>query len=416
MTRITDEGTKKMTTGLTPFITLVDIGNGIQYPGAKTGYVDDKVTSTAALFYCDDKRAVIAVRGTYELWHDGVIIDADAEQVKSQFNIKGEFHKGFYTQAKAIIDDDLFKKFLNQIKGKELYLTGHSLGGAVATILAAYLYEKGLKPLLYTYGSPRVGNVHFANYYANRFTHFRHVNGGDIVPAVPGRILDGSIKTLARQTIENAVLFPLFRDNYNGLINIKGDLYTHHGTLCQFINENKRVLMLPFFQHEITQLHASIQTGEEAKSSPDRAHKIGDPRTHSINAYLDNVKTVLIELYRFYTDNHCIGTTPESCQEHPLNSFLKKRIKEVQQEIDSLLKVSNNLLVFTMMMLSPPTYSQYYKLIANKKQIEKSYQNILAKLEKLDKTTINQYELYSKHIGHPDIEKQLKDLIKRYKS
>ncbi|MCQ9122399.1 hypothetical protein BKG95_07390 [Rodentibacter pneumotropicus] len=413
MTQITDEGTEKITTGLTPFITLVDIGKGIQFPSSETGYVDDDETSTAALFYCDDKRAVIAVRGTYEFWHDGVIIDGDAEQIKPDldFSIKGEFHKGFYTQAKAIIKNGRFENFLELVKGKELYLTGHSLGGAVATILAAYLYEKGLTPLLYTYGSPRVGNVHFANYYANRFTHFRHVNGGDIVPAVPGRILDGSIKTLTNQTLKNAILPSFLGDPYNGLINIKGDVYTHHGTLCQFINENKRVLMLPFFQHEITQLSASIQTVEDAKSSPDRAHKIGDPRTHSIDAYLDNVKMVLMELYRFYTDNHCIGTAPESCQEHPLNSLLNKRIKEVQQEIDSLLKVSNSPLVFTMMVLSPTTYSQYYKLIADKKQIKKSYQTILTKLEKLDKTTINQYELYSKHVGHPDIEKQLKDLI-----
>ncbi|OOF57605.1 hypothetical protein BKK56_01020 [Rodentibacter genomosp. 2] len=375
----------------------------------------NKATSTAALFYCDDKRAVIAVRGTYELWHDGVIIDGDAEQVKPDpnTNIKGEFHKGFYTQAKSIIQNGRFKALLQVIKGKELYITGHSLGGAVATILSAYLYEKGLKPLLYTYGSPRVGNVYFANYYANRFTHFRHVNGGDIVPAVPGRILDGSVKTLTRQTIKNAVLFPLFRDNYNGLINIKGDLYTHHGTLCQFINDNKRVLMLPFFQHEITQLSASIQTVEEAKSNPDRAHKIGDPRTHSMDAYLDNVKAVLIELYRFYNDNHCMGTTPDSCQEHPLNYFIQERIKAVQQEIDALSKTSNNFLMLTMMVLSPITYQQYYKLIANREQIRKLYQNLLAKLERLDNTTINQYELYSKHVGHPDVEKQLKDLISK---
>ncbi|MBN6069438.1 lipase family protein [Aggregatibacter actinomycetemcomitans] len=413
MTQITDEGTENMTTGLTPFITLVDIGKGIQSSTPQTGYVDDKSTSTAALFYCDDKRAVIAVRGTYEFWHDGVIIDGDAEQIRPspELNIKGEFHKGFYTQAKSIIDDGRFDDFLGQIKGKELYLTGHSLGGAVATILAAYLYENGLKPLLYTYGSPRVGNVHFANYYANRFTHFRHVNGGDIVPAVPGRILDGNIKTLTGQTLKNAMLPYFLRDSYNGLINIKGDVYTHHGTLCQFINDNNRVLMLPFFQHEITQLSASIQTVEEAKSRSDRAHKIGDPRTHSIDAYLDNVKTVLIELYRFYSDNHCMGTTPESCREHPLNYFLKGRINEVQKEIDTLSKTSNKLLMITMMVMSPKMYNQYYKLIADREQVKKTYQNILAKLERLDKTTINQYELYSKHVGHPDVEKQLKDLI-----
>ncbi|WP_335342882.1 hypothetical protein [Rodentibacter genomosp. 2] len=40
MTRITDEGSENMTTGLTPFITLVDIGEGIQFSPPQTGYVE----------------------------------------------------------------------------------------------------------------------------------------------------------------------------------------------------------------------------------------------------------------------------------------------------------------------------------------------------------------------------------------
>lgn len=67
-------------------------------------------------------------------------------------------------------------------------MTGHSLGGAIATILAAHLrIDLGINVTTYTYGAPRVGNVPFAEFVKGqgdrnyRITHFN-----DIVPMVPG--------------------------------------------------------------------------------------------------------------------------------------------------------------------------------------------------------------------------------------
>ncbi|WP_150539618.1 lipase family protein, partial [Actinobacillus vicugnae] len=166
LTKIKDDGGGTITHGLTPFIQLVDIGKGIRHDDLGTGSVEDKPTSTAAFFYVDETRAVISVRGTFEKkdW----LIDGDAKQIKPDFNIKGELHRGFYTQAETIIRSDKFIGFVDSLNEKELYVTGHSLGGAVATILSAYLFELGFKPLLYTYGSPRVGNSDFARYYSDK--------------------------------------------------------------------------------------------------------------------------------------------------------------------------------------------------------------------------------------------------------
>ncbi|RPI77437.1 MAG: lipase family protein, partial [Planctomycetaceae bacterium] len=66
-------------------------------------------------------------------------------------------------------------------------VTGHSLGGALAT-LAARRLPAALKPFeVATFGQPRVGNVTFINGYMLR--HNRYVNNHDIVPSVPPRFI-----------------------------------------------------------------------------------------------------------------------------------------------------------------------------------------------------------------------------------
>ena len=63
-------------------------------------------------------------------------------------------------------------------------VTGHSLGGALASVCAIHLYQKGVRlDAILTYGSPRAGNPTFAQWYdrvifnytryAFRVTHYR---------------------------------------------------------------------------------------------------------------------------------------------------------------------------------------------------------------------------------------------------
>lgn len=75
-----------------------------------------------------------------------------------------------------------------------LYITGHSLGGALAVLAAALIYSErqlaGLRPLLkgvYTYGQPMVGGPTFARHFDEKFGKklFRHIYGNDIVPRLP---------------------------------------------------------------------------------------------------------------------------------------------------------------------------------------------------------------------------------------
>lgn len=77
-----------------------------------------------------------------------------------------------------------------------LYITGHSLGGAMAVIAAALIhvypeleYLRRKLRGVYTFGQPMVGDDDFAHSFGTQFGNklFRHVYRNDIVPALPPR-------------------------------------------------------------------------------------------------------------------------------------------------------------------------------------------------------------------------------------
>ena len=84
-----------------------------------------------------------------------------------------------------------------QDKGQTVWLTGHSLGGALAVLAAAMLCDNGVEVSgVYTYGAPRTGNgafareldLHLCDERGRGRPHpraFRVVNAPDLVPHVP---------------------------------------------------------------------------------------------------------------------------------------------------------------------------------------------------------------------------------------
>eukprot|EP00760_Papus_ankaliazontas_P023216 PhM_4_TR1988/c0_g2_i1/m.68940 len=98
-------------------------------------------------------------------------------------------HTGFLMAYRAIKDELLpsVQEAIAEHPGKEVIVTGHSLGGALATF-AAYDIKRFLRvePTVYTFGAPRVGNDTFAQMYDAMVPNtFRVVNESDIVTSIP---------------------------------------------------------------------------------------------------------------------------------------------------------------------------------------------------------------------------------------
>lgn len=69
--------------------------------------------------------------------------------------------------------------------GARVYVTGHSKGGALASLAAWLLHGQGLQPEVVTFASPNTGNADFAAAYDEVLSQARYENYLDIVPFVP---------------------------------------------------------------------------------------------------------------------------------------------------------------------------------------------------------------------------------------
>lgn len=100
----------------------------------------------------------------------------------------GIIHSGFYSiweQSKKIVDELLEKN-----KGKEIFVTGMSQGGAIATICARHLAKnRGISKdnlRVVTFGAPASGTDEYATQVNELLgEHYRVVDGYDIVPTLP---------------------------------------------------------------------------------------------------------------------------------------------------------------------------------------------------------------------------------------
>ena len=137
---------------------------------------------TQAILVSNDKFLVLAFRGTEATSVKD--IKADAKAKKTPCNTRGGIHAGFKEAFKKVEKDIQRKLNENQFGGKPLFITGHSLGGALATIAAKKLcHENGGIAACYTFGAPRVGDE---DWIADLKTPiYRLVNAADCVTMLP---------------------------------------------------------------------------------------------------------------------------------------------------------------------------------------------------------------------------------------
>lgn len=135
-------------------------------------------TAVQYLLISNDREQVIAIRGTANA--ENVMVDLDL-QLEPEPTLGIELHKGFALAAKSVWQDVAPR--IN--RNKPIRTTGHSLGGAVAVVLAMHLDKAGYQLTdTTTFGQPKVTNVQGAR----AFEHLpltRVVTPLDIVPIVP---------------------------------------------------------------------------------------------------------------------------------------------------------------------------------------------------------------------------------------
>jgi len=129
---------------------------------------------------------VIAFRGTRS--NPDWIADAAITQTAFPYTrIKLGIHSGFAAIYKAC-RQQIMDTLSALDSSKQLYITGHSLGGALAVLCAldATVNTSYNAPVMYNFGSPRVGNPKFVQAYNEVVSNsVRIVNTNDIVVLLP---------------------------------------------------------------------------------------------------------------------------------------------------------------------------------------------------------------------------------------
>lgn len=164
-------------------------------------YFNNKARDTQAFMFRTNEFIVLAFRGSQEFkdWQTNFSTRLRKVSIRSKMQPleedwvppRGQVHRGFQAAWESVETSVLRQlQQWNQKTAKPLplYITGHSLGGALATVAAASLVKRKFNVQgLYTFGQPRAGDLVFATELNTDLEGkvFRFVNNNDIVPHVP---------------------------------------------------------------------------------------------------------------------------------------------------------------------------------------------------------------------------------------
>ena len=183
---------------------------------------NDKETDTQAFIAQNDQFTVLAFRGTEVSKIEDIKIDAMASKLSV---LDGRVHAGFRAAYESVAKE-VEESLLKLDKELPLYITGHSLGAALATVATQRLeHNPRIREKIaacYTFGSPRVGNSHYDIEFKSPI--YRVVNTTDVVTVVPllamGYIHIGDVRFLGAKPGDFQRGVPIFRRLYLFLLTI----------------------------------------------------------------------------------------------------------------------------------------------------------------------------------------------------
>ena len=177
----------------------------------------------------DPGMAVIVFRGTTNVrdWMKNVDIrSVPVEGSKSGASVTvGSFHRGFHDNYRSVHEE--IERRLAGNENLPLYITGHSLGGALAVIATWYRSAQRLAAC-YTFGAPRVGDHLLMGSF--RTPIYRIVNAADPVPFLPPSGLALNAGKALLRLLDSVLPFAGF---FNWLLNrtIKVQSFRHYGDI-----------------------------------------------------------------------------------------------------------------------------------------------------------------------------------------
>ncbi|MGF1458949.1 MAG: hypothetical protein ACFBSG_07965 [Leptolyngbyaceae cyanobacterium] len=157
-------------------------------------YLLNRVTDTQAFMFRKNQHVVLVFRGSqqsadwatnfkFRMKRFGLIEATQKDAIPT-----GEVHRGFQDAWQSVEKRVIYQLRKWWTPETQFWVTGHSLGGALATLAATSLEYQGFTVAgLYTFGQPRVGDWAFTRQVNDRMGDrmFRYVNNNDIVPLIP---------------------------------------------------------------------------------------------------------------------------------------------------------------------------------------------------------------------------------------
>lgn len=204
-----------------------------------------KADGDTQLYYVyNADKVIVAWRGTASLFDLGTdlafrpvnseLCDIDKTQCIPLLPA-GKVHTGFWCGYNRV--EKKFSKevsIFEQLAGeRDLFICGHSLGGALALIHSVKL--KNVNPVLHTYGMPRTF-TRDAVMQLSEIIHFRHVNDNDPIPAVPAEAnLDNELYKLWGWLGGTLGFFWSLGELLAYQMVAWGDCFWHHGNTVAFL-------------------------------------------------------------------------------------------------------------------------------------------------------------------------------------
>lgn len=220
-------------------------------------------------------------------------------------------HAG-YMLAISYLEEDVRRqiKTLNKDGVYDIFLTGHSQGGALAQLMRVYLDDLSFLKVrkrntfkVYAFAPPMIGNTAFAKEYQKKFGEnqmsFTFINPSDFVPKMPISFKKGgSWEEQLTELMMDSDGFDAKESLMNGLMNLfKGNIEEYAQKMSKKVNEQLMkdlgTIVMPAFKKEIDYQ----QTGNVIMIVPTVYPKGSDMKGWSVQHKPYNYYTAILKEY-----------------------------------------------------------------------------------------------------------------------